>query len=388
MLNEVDMKLSSISLIASALAATAGNTIAAPGPLYARSLQQGNLFERDIDNVDLFTRNPPDPEHSRQPHMHLTDDGWHYPVGPSPALPPELLVDLAKDHVPQLPLADPGHYQHYPHPHLHPADDGWHYPVGPSPALPPELLANHTKDHVPQLPLADPGHYQHYPHHQDHVPPGPQPLVEHTRDYRQNVHGSSHAPPNDRHAEPRHRSSSGSHSAPLQPPHDAQQPALHQHPNPALSAAHQTLWQPPYPKNLSQQHIALAHEHRITGRYLFIAKGVARHAANEIRERAGHYTALAGNIGLDSDRHFQKQRSLLGGEEVSQWACVRRSAVTGRRRADTEIKKLWDVMERERGIVKKGQDAKTKEIVRELNEHDWNLWHPGQPYPRHPEQHQ
>src|SRR5438270_826211 len=54
------MKLSLISLIASALAATAGSTFAAPGPPHARS------SERDVDSVDLFTRNPADPFHHNQ----------------------------------------------------------------------------------------------------------------------------------------------------------------------------------------------------------------------------------------------------------------------------------------------------------------------------------
>jgi len=83
------MKLSSISLIASALAATAGNTIAAPGPLHARSLEQGNLFERDIDSVDLFTRSPPDgslrwPGYWPNCPPPLPEPDWNYPVGPTP----------------------------------------------------------------------------------------------------------------------------------------------------------------------------------------------------------------------------------------------------------------------------------------------------------------
>jgi len=80
------MKLSSISLIASTLAATAGNTIAAPGPLHARSLEQGNLFERDIDSVDLFTRNPSDgkPWHWPGRRPLTPEPDWNYPVGPTP----------------------------------------------------------------------------------------------------------------------------------------------------------------------------------------------------------------------------------------------------------------------------------------------------------------
>ena len=69
------MKFSSISLIAAALSAIAGSTIAAPVPLWARALEQVNSFERDLDvyppsrksvailernvdaePVDLFTR--------------------------------------------------------------------------------------------------------------------------------------------------------------------------------------------------------------------------------------------------------------------------------------------------------------------------------------------
>ena len=43
------MKLSSISLIVSALAAFSGSAVAAPAPLYARALEQVNSFERDLD---------------------------------------------------------------------------------------------------------------------------------------------------------------------------------------------------------------------------------------------------------------------------------------------------------------------------------------------------
>jgi len=43
------MKFSSISLIAAALSAIAGSTIAAPVPLWARALEQVNSFERDLD---------------------------------------------------------------------------------------------------------------------------------------------------------------------------------------------------------------------------------------------------------------------------------------------------------------------------------------------------
>lgn len=43
------MKLSSISFIAAALAATAGNAVAVPRPLYTRSLEPVNSFQRDLD---------------------------------------------------------------------------------------------------------------------------------------------------------------------------------------------------------------------------------------------------------------------------------------------------------------------------------------------------
>jgi len=44
------MKLSSVSLIIAALAAIAGSTVAAPGPLHARALEDVNSFsERDVD---------------------------------------------------------------------------------------------------------------------------------------------------------------------------------------------------------------------------------------------------------------------------------------------------------------------------------------------------
>jgi len=44
------MKPSSVSLIATALAAIAGSSIAAPGPLHARALEDVNSFsERDVD---------------------------------------------------------------------------------------------------------------------------------------------------------------------------------------------------------------------------------------------------------------------------------------------------------------------------------------------------
>jgi len=64
------MKLSSVSLIIAALAAIAGSTVAAPGPLHARALEDVNSFsERDVDvysresglEVDhLFTRQSPE----------------------------------------------------------------------------------------------------------------------------------------------------------------------------------------------------------------------------------------------------------------------------------------------------------------------------------------
>jgi len=51
------MKLSSISLVAAALAAIAGSVIAASGPLHARASEAINSFGgRDV--VDLFTRQP------------------------------------------------------------------------------------------------------------------------------------------------------------------------------------------------------------------------------------------------------------------------------------------------------------------------------------------
>ena len=61
------MKLSSISLIAAALAATAGSAIAVPRPLSAHALEQANLFQRDPDvhhrrksgTVLLERRGPP-----------------------------------------------------------------------------------------------------------------------------------------------------------------------------------------------------------------------------------------------------------------------------------------------------------------------------------------
>ena len=61
-----------LSLIASALAAAVGSTIAIPGPIYAHSLERVDLFERDVDSVDLFTRNPADPGHHWQLPNH-----WH-----------------------------------------------------------------------------------------------------------------------------------------------------------------------------------------------------------------------------------------------------------------------------------------------------------------------
>jgi len=60
------MKFSSISLIAAALSAIAGSTIAAPVPLWARALEQVNSFERDLDvyppsrkSVAILERNEP-----------------------------------------------------------------------------------------------------------------------------------------------------------------------------------------------------------------------------------------------------------------------------------------------------------------------------------------
>jgi len=85
---------------------------------------------------------------------------------------------------------------------------------------------------------------------------------------------------------------------------------------------------------------------------------------------------------------FAKQRSLLGGEEISKWWNVRDSAKRGISRGDREKEKLWAAIENEHPETKEGRNAKEKEIERELDEHEWNMWYPGQPYPGHPGQHQ
>ena len=50
------MKILSISFIAAVLAAVADSTAAAAAPLHARSLEQVNSFQRD---VDIYSRGSP-----------------------------------------------------------------------------------------------------------------------------------------------------------------------------------------------------------------------------------------------------------------------------------------------------------------------------------------
>jgi len=69
------MKLSSITLITTALAAIPG-TVAAPGPLHARAMERINSFERDVDN--LFARlvePPPQPHH--KPNIRAAQASGH-----------------------------------------------------------------------------------------------------------------------------------------------------------------------------------------------------------------------------------------------------------------------------------------------------------------------
>jgi len=76
------MKFSSISLIVATIVAVAGNTIAAPGPLHARALEE---LERDLDIYrrgsrvvdeqpvdDLFTRSSTDYHHAHSVVAHAT----------------------------------------------------------------------------------------------------------------------------------------------------------------------------------------------------------------------------------------------------------------------------------------------------------------------------
>jgi len=97
---------------------------------------------------------------------------------------------------------------------------------------------------------------------------------------------------------------------------------------------------------------------------------------------------VADDLKKASDDHFAKQRSLLQGEEVSRWWHVRDSERRGNLRGDTEIRRLWAAIENEHPETKEARDAIKKEIEQMLDEHEWNMWYPGQPYPGHPGQHQ